>query len=187
MVQAQDPAERIRLSADYFEGINRELKQRGVKPIGHFSVAKYLLGRPDAEGRLGDGFFKFYNELWDENELGPKPVADPLDLLSKNRDGTPYVSFDGDAAPYGVYWGCLANPDWRRVLKAWVKRGIERGLDGFQINYFYRVDCHCRYCVRRLQGPSGVPLRSGGAAPTVRNRESGRPPVQRDRLPASSR
>ena len=148
VVQAQDPAERIRLSADYFEEINRELKQRGVRPIGHFSVAKYLLGRPDAEGRLGDGFFKFYNELWDENELGPKPVADPLDLLSKNRDGTPYVSFDGDAAPYGVYWGCLSNPDWRRVLKAWVKRGIERGLDGFQINYFYRVDCHCRYCVR---------------------------------------
>ena len=148
VVQAQDPAERIRLSADYFEEINRELKQRGVRPIGHFSVAKYLLGRPDAEGRLGDGFFKFYNELWDENELGPKPVADPLDLLSKNRDGTPYVSFDGDAAPYSVYWGCLANPDWRRVLKAWVKRGIERGLDGFQINYFYRVDCHCSYCVR---------------------------------------
>ena len=151
VVQTQDPAERIRLSADYFEEINRELRRRGVRPIGHFSVAKYLLGRPDTEGRPGDGFFKFYNELWDETELGPKPVADPLDLLSKNRDGTPYVSFDTDAAPYGVYWGCLSNPDWRRVLKAWVKRGIERGLDGFQINYFYRVDCHCRYCVRRFK------------------------------------
>ncbi len=147
-VQARDPAERIRLSADYFEGINRELKKLGVKPIGHFSIAKYLLGRPDKAGRPGDGFFKFYEELWDENELGPRPVADPMDLLSRNRDGTPYVSFDEDAAPYSVYWGCLANPDWRRVLKAWVKRGIERGLDGFQINYFYRVDCHCRYCVR---------------------------------------
>ena len=148
VIHAQDPAERIRLSADYFEGINRELKKLGVKPIGHFSIAKYLLGRPDESGLPRDGFFRFYEELWDEDELGPKPVDDPVDLLSKNREGIPYVSFDTDAAPYAVYWGCLANPDWRRVLKAWVKRGIERGLDGFQINYFYRVDCHCRYCVR---------------------------------------
>ena len=148
VVQAEDPAERIKLSGDYFEAINGELKKRGVQPIGHFDVSKYLVGRPDGSGKLRDGFFTFYNELWDEEELGPRPVADPVDLLARNRDGTPYFSTPPDAAPYNVYWGCLANPYWRAVLKAWVKRGIERGLEGYQINYFYRVNCLCEHCVR---------------------------------------
>ncbi|MCA9072209.1 MAG: hypothetical protein KDA84_24955, partial [Planctomycetaceae bacterium] len=44
------------------------------------------------------------------------------------------------------YWACLRNPKWQAVLKAWVKRGVERGLDGFIANYFYRHDCHCEHC-----------------------------------------
>ncbi len=151
VVQAEDPAERLRVSGDYFENINTELKKRGVKPIGHFCVSKYLLGKPDDLGNLTGGFFKFYNELWDEAELGPKPVEDPVDLLAKNADGTPYFTSDADAAPYNVYWGCPGNPHWRNVMKAWVKRGIERGLDGFQINYFYRVNCLGEHCVRRFK------------------------------------
>ena len=147
-VQADDPAERIRLSGEYFENINAELKKRGVKPIGHFDVSKYLLGLPDASGKLTGGFFTFYNELWDEAELGPKPVEDPIDLLAKNADGTPYFTTDADAAPYNVYMACPSNPHWRNVEKAWVKRGIERGVDGFQINYFYRVNCLCEHCRR---------------------------------------
>ena len=45
------------------------------------------------------------------------------------------------------YWGCLNNPQWRAVLKAWVKVGIRRGVDGFIANYFYRHNCLCRHCV----------------------------------------
>src|SRR5207249_6489067 len=41
----------------------------------------------------------------------------------------------------------LNNPHWRQVLKAWVRCGIARGVDGFIANYFYRHDCHCDYCV----------------------------------------
>ena len=40
------------------------------------------------------GFFTFYNELWDEDELGPKPVENPVDLLAKNADGTPIFTTD---------------------------------------------------------------------------------------------
>ena len=148
-VKSEDPAERIRLSGDYFENLNAEIRKRGARPIGHFDMAKYLLGATDDPSNPTGGFFTFYNELWDENELGPKPVADPRDLLSKTADGTPLFTSDGDATPYGVYYGCLSNPHWRNVLKAWCKRGIERGVDGYQINYFYRApNCHCEYCVR---------------------------------------
>ena len=145
--EARSPADRIRLSAEYFEKLNREIQQLGAKVIGHFDVVKYLLGdKSEDPANPKGGFFQFYNELWDESELGPKPVADPLDLLQKNADGSPIVHDDADAKPYGVYFGCLNNRHWRAVLKAWVKRGIERGLDGYIINYFYRHNCVCEHC-----------------------------------------
>lgn len=61
------------------------------------------------------------------------------------------VHDDDDAAPYGVYFGCLNNPHWRTVLKAWVKRGIERGVDGYVINYFYRHNCTCEHCQKAFK------------------------------------
>jgi hypothetical protein len=145
--QATEPAERLRRSAEYFENLNRQVKKLGAKVIGHFDVVKYLLGDKSKDpARPEGGFFEFYNKLWDEQELGPKPVANPLELLQKNRDGLPIVHDDADAKPYGVYFGCLNNRFWRAVLKTWVKRGIERGLDGFVINYFYRHNCTCEHC-----------------------------------------
>ena len=29
------------------------------------------------------GFFKFYRDLWDEKQLGPRPVADPTTMLER--------------------------------------------------------------------------------------------------------
>ena len=170
VVEAQDPAERIRLSGDYFQEINRELKQRGVKPIGHFDVAKYLLGRPDQSGRPRDGFFKFYEELWDEKELGPKPVADPLELLSKNRDGSPYISFDEDAAPYTVYWGCSGQPPLAPGVEGLGQAGDRTGIGRLPDQLLLSGRLPLPLLRSRLQGSSGVPLRSAGAAPPVRNR-----------------
>jgi hypothetical protein len=44
------------------------------------------------------------------------------------------------------HWACLRNPAWQEVLKAWVRHGIRRGVDGFIINYFYRHNCLCDHC-----------------------------------------
>ena len=49
------------------------------------------------------------------------------------------------------YFACLRNPHWQMVLKAWVKAGIDRGLDGFIANYFYRHDCHCEHCQKSFR------------------------------------
>lgn len=145
--KATEPAERLRRSAEYFENLNQQVKQLGAKVIGHFDVVKYLLGDKSRDPANPEGgFFEFYNKLWDEKELGPKPVANPLELLQKTRDGSPIVHDDEDAKPYGVYFGCLNNRFWRAVLKAWVKCGIGRGVDGFVINYFYRHNCTCEHC-----------------------------------------
>lgn len=141
---AHFPVQGLSECGQWFERLNTELHKRNVKVIGHFNVG-FLVG--DLDSKDGPrGFFKFYRELWDEKELGPKPVADPLALLEKNADGSPRISGQYSIGGMKEYHGCLANPHWRSVLKAWAKRGIDRGVDGFIINYFYRGDCLCEHC-----------------------------------------
>ncbi len=139
--------ERLAANTEYFRKLNAELHRRGVKVIGHIALAKYLLGRPGPNGPEG-GFFRFYRDLWDEKELGPRPVADPVELLQRDASGAPITTDDDDARPFQVYYGCLANPAWRAVLKAFVRRGIDMGVDGFIVNYFYRLNCLCGHCRR---------------------------------------
>lgn len=128
----------------WFEDLNHKIHARGVKVVGHFNV-EFLVGDPDGpEGPTG--FFKFYRDLWDEKVLGPKPVADPVNLLEKNPDGTPYKTRTYAIGGMNEHWACLRNPDWQTVLKAWVRQGLRRGLDGFMINYFYRHNCLCNHC-----------------------------------------
>jgi hypothetical protein len=147
------PVRGHRECGEWIARLNKELHHRGVKVVGHLNV-KFLVGDPESpEGPRG--FFKFYRDQWDEKVLGPKPVADPLDLLEKDKTGkaiTPQDPVTGKPI-YGIggmreYWGCLNNPHWRAVLKAWVRYGINQGVDGLIANYFYRSDCHCQYCVK---------------------------------------
>jgi hypothetical protein len=129
---------------DWFENLNRQIHARGVKVVGHFNV-EFLIGDPD--GPQGPrGFFKFYRELWDEKLLGPKPVADPLLLLERDATGAPITNRNYSIGGMAEYWACLRNPAWQQVLKAWVRQGLRRGVDGFISNYFYRHNCLCEHC-----------------------------------------
>ncbi len=143
---AHFPVQGLNECGDWFQQKNKALHKMDVKVIGHFNM-EFLVGEPD--GPNGPrGFFKFYNELWDEKELGPKPVQDPMEFLERNVKGEPIIQHAYKIGGMPEYWACLRNPAWQTVLKAWVKRGIERGLDGFIANYFYRHDCHCEHCQR---------------------------------------
>lgn len=138
------PVKGLNECGNWFERLNKELHQRNAKAVGHFNV-KFLIGDPD--GPDGPrGFFKFYRDLWDENELGPKPVADPLDFLERTAPGQYRIDKNYQIGGMAEYWACLNNPHWREMLKAWTKRGIERGVDGYMINYFYRGNCVCEHC-----------------------------------------
>jgi hypothetical protein len=107
---------------------------------------KFLVGDPDSpEGPRG--FFRFYRDQWDETLLGPKPIDDPVELLEKDKSGKPISNATYSIGGMREYWACLNNPHWRGVLKAWVRCGIARDVDGFVANYFYRHDCHCTHCV----------------------------------------
>jgi hypothetical protein len=138
----------LEASGRFLENLNRELHKRGIKVIGHFDVEYHVTGVIDGPQGPHEGFFKFYRELWDEKELGPKPVQDPLELLQRNADGSPLSVQLKGFSPWPIYHGCLNNPYWRQVLKAFLKRAIERGVDGLIANYFYTNGCMCKYCVQ---------------------------------------
>lgn len=146
---AHFPVQGLSECGKWFEDLNVQLHQRKAKVVGHFNI-EFLVGDPESpEGPRG--FFKFYRDLWDEKELGLRPTADPLDLLERNADGTVRVSTNYSIGKMKEYWGCLNNPHWRGVLKAWTKAGIRRGVDGYVINYFYRHDCVCQHCQKNFR------------------------------------
>src|SRR5688572_21674053 len=152
------PVRGHRECGDWFVRLNGELHRRGVKVVGHMNV-KFLVGDPDGpEGPRG--FFRFYRDQWDEKLLGAKPVADPMDLLEKDKSGMPIANKTYGIGGMREYWACLNNPHWRQVLKAWVRCGIERGVDGFVANYFYRHDCHCEHCVSAFRQYLGKRFRA---------------------------
>jgi hypothetical protein len=139
------PVQGINECGAWFEDKNKALHEKGIKVVGHFNV-EFLVGDPESpDGPTG--FFKFYRDLWDEKELGPKPVADPLTMLERGPDGVPIGQKGYEIGKMREYWACLRNPHWQQVMKAWVKRGIDRGVDGYIANYFYKHNCHCEHCL----------------------------------------
>jgi hypothetical protein len=99
------------------------------------------------------GWFKYYNNFWEADILGPKPVSDPLDLLQRDEAGRPLLSawvmksFEAhlDEDVY-QYLGCPNNPHWRQLMKQFVAAGIKAGFDGFMVQFNYRFECMCQYC-----------------------------------------
>lgn len=141
---AHFPVQGLKECGDWFTDLNGKLHERKAKVVGHFNV-EFLVGEPDSkEGPRG--FFKFYRDLWNEKELGPRPVKDPLDFMQRHADGSPIAAKSYSIGGMREFSACLNNPDWRRVLKAWVKVGIQRGVDGYVSNYFYRHNCLCPHC-----------------------------------------
>jgi dienelactone hydrolase len=150
---AHFPVQGLNECGSWFEQRNKDIHERGAKVVGHFNTT-FLVGEPDSkEGPRG--FFKFYKDHWNEKEFGPKPVADPLALLARNADGTPMSSAQYSIGQMHEYTACINNPHWRAVLKAWARRGIDRGVDGYVINYFYRHNCLCDYCQASFHGYLG--------------------------------
>jgi hypothetical protein len=143
------PVRGIEECSQWFADLNRKLHKSHVKVIGHFNV-EFLVGDPDSpDGPRG--FFRFYRDLWDESVLGPKPEEDPIAFLEKKKDGTPIVDRTYAIGGMNEYWACLRNPSWQKVLKAWIRRGIELGVDGYIANYFYRHNCLCEHCVEAFR------------------------------------
>ena len=106
---AHFPVQGLDECGDWFEEKNQPAARQEHQ--GRRPLQRRVPGRRPRRRRKGPtGFFKFYRDLWDEKELGPRPVADPTDDAGARPDGKP-IGQDG----YGIggmneYWACLRNP-----------------------------------------------------------------------------
>ena len=96
------------------------------------------------------GFFKYYNDLWEEDLLGPKPHPHALDLFQ--QDGQGAVIRYANKPKLFRYQGCVNNPHWRQLLKASVRAGVETGFDGFMVQFPYcNGPCGSRFCQEKFR------------------------------------
>jgi len=129
---------------DWWREFNAQAHARGIKVQATFSLT-YSWGDEEQHS----GFFKYYDDLWETDVLGPKPAPSLKDFLSIDANGK-FVSNKYDAhipTNWNTYRGCLNNPLWRQVLKAMVKSGIDAGFDGFMVQFpYFDNRCVCPYC-----------------------------------------
>ena len=80
------------------------------------------------------GWFRYYNDHWEADLLGPKPADDVRELMQRDAAG----EMIRDAATgWTRYAGSPASPHWRAALKAFAKAAIDIGFDGFQVQFAY--------------------------------------------------
>lgn len=136
------PVQGTKECGEFFRNLNREVHARGTKVVGHFNTT-FILGDPEKRA----GFFDWYHNGWDTKALGPKPVANPIEMLAVNAEGKLITTESYKIGGWPEYHGCLNNPLWRACLKAMMTDAIARGVDGLIANYYYRRDCMCAHCV----------------------------------------
>ncbi len=136
------PVQGTKECGEFFRNLNKEVHARGSKVVGHFNTT-FILGDPDKRA----GFFDWYHNGWDTKALGPKPTANPIEMLAVNAEGKLITTESYKIGGWPEYHGCLNNPLWRACLKAMMTDAIARGVDGLIANYYYRRDCMCSHCV----------------------------------------
>ena len=139
---AHFPVEGTKECGEFFRKLNTEVHARGTKVVGHFNTT-FILGDPDKRA----GFFDWYHNGWDTKALGPKPTANPTEMLAVDVEGKLITTSSYKIGGWPEYHGCLNNPLWRACLKAMMTDAIARGVDGLIANYYYRRDCMCAHCV----------------------------------------
>ena len=131
----------VRTMDDYhawWRGFLKKVHRHGIKVQATFSLTN-VWGDHDQDL----GWFRYYNKLWESGLLGPRPVDDTAELMERDAEG----NLIRDGAGWSRYVGCVNSPNWRRVLKAMVRAGIEAGFDGFMVQFPHaRGPCACEHC-----------------------------------------
>ncbi len=128
--------------------INREIHaiDPDIKVIGHFSMTTVICNPEEPYG-----FIKWYEEEWDEDLMGPRPVDDVREMLKRDYER------DKDGAilsreRYDHYTKlCLSSPYTKQLMKRMVEIAIDTGVDGLVSLYNYRRPCACPWCQKEFR------------------------------------
>ena len=128
----------------WWKTFNTKAHKLGIKVQATHSLT-YAWGDQDQN----TGFFKYYNDLWEADVLGPKPAPTPNAFLRIGADGKPIRDKYND---WYTNPGCLNNPIWRQLQKQLVKSAIDAGFDGFMVQFpYFDNRCVCEHCQAKFR------------------------------------
>lgn len=120
------------------------VQEEGALFIGQMSISWHY-----GEHETGKGLFGAWDSIWQDDLLGPAPIADPISAQERLVDGE-VRCWPIEGRPYHAYSGCLSNPDWTAVLKPMVKQAIDLGVDGLMVHHNFTTYCGCNHCRTEL-------------------------------------
>lgn len=126
----------------------RGLREAGVRVIIPYICNQTIAGNP--ERRLG--IWDFYDH-WDEYAdmgIGPRPGADPMEWLARERNGRPHFNYEmrhTAFTPLDMHrWApCCNNPHYRQWQRVVVSQIARVGYDGVFVDNCI-LNCYCRHC-----------------------------------------
>jgi len=129
------------------------LHEAGVRWVIPYICNQTVSGNP--ETRLG--IWKFYDH-WDEYTrfgIGPRPEADPIDWLARERDGDLHFNYEkrhSAFTPMGQfrYALCMNNPHYNQYQRAVVRMIAMSGYDGVFVDN-NNLNCYCTWCEKSFR------------------------------------
>ncbi len=125
-----------------------ELHGIGIRWVIPYTCNVKLGGKH--EGRKG--IWKFYDH-WDDYTflgIGPRPGADPIEWMARERDGQLHYSYEKrhpgfTSCGWYKYTPCLNNPHFNTYQRANVRTIALAGYDGVFVDN-NNINCYCQHC-----------------------------------------
>ncbi|UCH35585.1 MAG: beta-galactosidase trimerization domain-containing protein, partial [Armatimonadota bacterium] len=132
----------------------RRIHAVGVKTFIPYICNQTIAGDP----KLRRGVWEFYDH-WDEYldlEIGPRPEADSLHWLARERNGRPHFNYEMRHEHFtrrGMFRfaPCVNNPYYNAYQRVIVTAIARVGYDGVFVDNCI-LNCYCEYCRERFRG-----------------------------------
>ena len=121
-------------------------KEAGARVVGQLSMSWHY-GDPEQ----GRGLFGTWDKIWTREFLGPQAPCPNATMTQQLADDGSLRRIEIAGRPYLTCCGCYCNPHWLATLKAMVAKGLDLGLDGFNVHHNYEQLCGCPYCQTYLR------------------------------------
>ena len=121
-------------------------KEAGARVVCQLSMSWHY-GDPEQ----GRGLFGTWDKIWTREFLGPQAPCPNATMTQQLADDGSLRRIEIAGRPYQTCCGCYCNPHWLATLKAMIAKGLDLGLDGFNVHHNFEQLCGCPYCQTYLR------------------------------------